>query len=329
VKERVIKLAKDYGSYLAYPVFYLIAFVVCTSLTFPYSVLKRRIVASFNDAQRSSGGMREIQIASVSGYFLTGVRMKGVTVTSASTEAGKAPTKMTIDEATVRYAVLPALFGGSRVDFTVHAFGGVATGSYSTSDDERSLEVSLESIDLAKVSPLAGLLGAPVDGKLGGSAHFRMPGGRFAKASGQVALEAKGLAVGDGKAKVMDVLPMPRAEVGTLALTADAKDGALRITKFGATGKDIDVSGDGRVMLRDEPVDSKADLTLKYRISDGYRGRSDITKSIFGAPGTVGQGLIDLDPKSRQAKRADGFFAWAVSGPLSHPDFIPAVAATK
>jgi hypothetical protein len=36
--------------------------------------------------------------------------------------------------------------------------------------------------------------------------------------------------------------------------------------------------------------------------------------------------VFDLDPKIRQAKRSDGFYAWHLTGPLSRMNFQPAVA---
>jgi type II secretion system protein N len=325
MKERWIKLAKDYGAFVAYPVFYLVCLVVFASLTFPYDALRARIVATYNAAQRDGNGLRELQIESMSGYFLTGVRMHGITLTSASSEVGATPSKLSIDDATARYAVLPAIFGGSRIDFGVHSFGGDASGSFSAHGDDRSLDATIASMELGQIGSLSALLGAPVDGKLDGTVRLKMPDGKVGKASGQVALEAKGFAVGDGKAKVMGALAMPRVDVGTLVLSADAKDGSLRVTKFSAAGKDVDVAGDGRVQLRDDPGDSTMDLNIRFRINDAYRAKNDVTKSLFGAPGTVGQGLFELaDARVKQSKRADGFYGWTVRGTLSHPDFVAA-----
>jgi type II secretion system protein N len=324
MKERLIKLAKDYGGFVGYPLFYLFCLAVFASLTFPYDILRDRIVASYNDDQRASGALRELQIERIGGYFLSGVRLHGVTLTSGSPEVGKTPTKLSVDDATVRYALLPAIFGGSRIDFGVDAFGGTASGSLGTHGDDRTLDATIDSMDIGAIG-LSALVGAPVDGKLEGTVRLKMPDGKFAKASGQVALDTKGMAVGDGKTKVMNALAMPRLDVGTMTFTADAKDGALRLTKLSATGKDVDVAGDGRVQLREDPGDSVLDVNLRFRINDTYRAKNDVTKSLFGPPGTTGQGLFEIaDPRVKQSKRADGFYAWTVRGPMSHPDFVPA-----
>jgi type II secretion system protein N len=327
MKERLFKLAKQYGAYVGYPLFYLVCLVVFASLTFPYDALRARIVASYNDDQRESNGLHELQIESASGYFLTGLRLSGVTWLSGSAEAGKPTTKLSLDEVRVRYAILPALFGGSRIDFGAHAFGGDARGSLGTHGDDRTVDLTLDAIELSKIPPLTGLLGVPFDGKLDGTARLRLPDGKMTKATGQVAFDAKNLAVGDGKAKIQGALALPRVEVGPLVLTADAKDGSLRINKLSASGKDVDVQGEGRVSLRDDLSESNLDVQIRFRINDAYRGKNDVTKSLFGAPGTSGQGLFELaDPRVKQSKRADGFYAWAVRGTVGHTDFAPAVA---
>jgi hypothetical protein len=129
--------------------------------------------------------------------------------------------------------------------------------------------------------------------------------------------------MGDGKSKVRGALAIPRLGVGTLTLTADVKDGAVRISKIGASSKDVEFAGDGRVMLRDPLSDSAGDFNLRFKINDAYRSKNDTTKSLFGAPGSTIPGVMDLDPKVKQSKRPDGFYAWHGRGPLGKLEFTP------
>jgi type II secretion system protein N len=324
VKERLLKYAK-YAPLVGYPLFYLLCLFVFALLTFPYDKLRQRIVATFNADQHASGGQQELRIDEMSGYWLSGVRVKGVTLTSPATEPGKPPSKMQIDEATVRYQMLPALIGNSDIHFDVYAFGGEASGSYDLSGKDRSIEVALDSVDIGEIEPLAQVLGIPLQGKLSGTVNLKLPEGKPAKGSGAVSLEASGMSVGDGKAKLKGALALPRVDVGTLTLAADAKDGALKITKLAAGGKDVELQGDGRITMRDSFGDSLCDANVRFKINDAYRGKNDITKSLFGAPGSNAPALFELaDPKIKQSKRADGFYGWTVRGPLARLDFIPA-----
>ena len=257
----------------------------------------------------------------MSSYWLSGVRVKGVRLYTASAEADKPPEKIEIDEAKVRYGILSSLFGGSDMSFDVEAFGGRATGSYETHGSDRSIDVTLEDIDIGRVEPLTKILGVPLQGKLGGSISLAMPEGKASKGTGSVSLEVADVSVGDGKAKIKGALALPTVNVGAVTLSAEAHDGLLKITKLIAGGKDVDLQGDGRVSMRELATDSLCDAQIRFKINDVYRAKSDITKSLFGAPGSTAPALFELaDPRIKQSKRADGFYGWAIRGPLGRPD---------
>ena len=99
---------------------------------------------------------------------------------------------------------------------------------------------------------------------------------------------------------------------------------APRTTKLAASGKDLELQGEGRIGMRELATDSLADVAVKFKVNDGYRTKSDMTKTLFGAPGSNAAPLFDLDPKVKQSKRPDGFYAWTIRGPLGRPEFIPA-----
>ncbi|HEY1692442.1 MAG TPA: type II secretion system protein GspN [Polyangiaceae bacterium] len=325
MKERLLKLAK-YGGIVGYPIFYVLCLLVFSSITFPYDKLKERIIASFNANQLETNGKEELQIDELGGYWISGVRMKGVRLLSAPAQPGKPLSKIQIDEATIRYSVLGALIGNSDVDFDVYAFGGEVSGSYDVSGKDKSLRLNLDTVDIGQLDPVVQLIGVPMQGKVGGTIHMTLPDGKLSKANGSIALEIKGLAVGDGKAKLKGALALPKVDVGTFTLAAEAKDGTLKLTKMAAGGKDVELQGDGRVTLRDGGVsDSLFDGQVRFKINDVYRSKNDITKSLFGAPGSNAPALFELaDPKVKQSKRADGFYAWTLRGPLGRLEFIPA-----
>lgn len=326
MKELIARLGPyaKYAGIVGYPLFYLLSLAIFASFTFPYDKLKERIVASFAADQRASGGHQELLIDSLAGSGLSGVRMTGVTLLSASAEPGKPPEKLVIDEATVHYGLLSMLFGATDIDFDVTAFGGSVHGEYGTHGKDKAVDLTLDSIDLGKIAPLVQLLGVPLEGKAAGSMHLAMPEGKLSKASGELAFESKGTAVGDGKAKLKGALALPKIDVGTMTIAAEAKDGVMKLTKFVAAGKDLDVQGDGRVTLREGMTDSLCDLQVRFRVNDAYRSKNDVTKSLFGAPGSTTPPLFDLvDPKIKQAKRADGFYGWSARGALTRIEFLP------
>ncbi len=210
------------------------------------------------------------------------------------------------------------------MSFDVQAFGGRASGSYDTHGTDKSIEVTLEDIDIGRIEPLTRTLGVPLQGRLGGSVKLAMPDGKASKGSGSVSLEASDVAVGDGKAKIKGALALPTLTVGAVTLSGEARDGSLKITKLVAGGKDVDVQGEGRILMRDLATESLCEAQIRFKINDVYRAKSDVTKSLFGAPGTTAPALFELaDARIKQSKRADGFYCWSLRGPLGKPDITP------
>jgi type II secretion system protein N len=325
MKERLKALAKKWAPRVAFPFFYVVCFFVFVSWTFPFDKLKERMVVTFNAQQRATNGTQELQIDELSSWWVTGVKAKGIHIMTTPTEPDKQPGDLKIDEARVRISLLGLLIGNKDVSFKLDAFNGKVDGSYDDKGKEKSVEVNFEQVDLGQIDPLTELLGLPIEGKLDGSIKLSMPEGKASKGSGAVKLEAQDVAVGDGKSKIKGTLALPRLNVGTLSFEAEAKEGILKITKLGAGGKDIELSGDGRVQMRELATDSGLDVNLKFKINDGYRNKSDVTKSLFGAPGSNAPALFELaDPKVKQSKRPDGFYGWHLRGNLGRPDFAPA-----
>ncbi len=110
-------------------------------------------------------------------------------------------------------------------------------------------------------------------------------------------------------------------------LAAEAKEGALKITKLTADGSDLELVGDGKVTIKEPWTDAIADLFLRFKFTDAYRGKSPLTKTLLGDPGSSLPGTIEmLVPKMKQAKRPDGFFGFHIAGPLKRLRFDPYTA---
>lgn len=318
---------------LGYPLFYLFCLFIFISWTFPYEKLKDRIVTQFNVQQAKSRNPQELQIDELDSSFITGVKAKGVRIISPPTEAGKSPSIITIDEARARISLLSLLVGNKVVSFKVEAFDGVIKGDFEDSGKQRSLEINFDGVDVARIDLIAANVGFPLDGKLNGNIKLVMPEGKASKANGNIDLEVKEMNAGNTKELPIKLptggtFKLPRLKIGTFNVNGEAKDGVLKISKIAAQGGDVDVSGDGRVQLREVANDAHLDANLKFKINDTYRNKTDVTKSLFGTPGSKSPALIDLDPKMSKAKSSDGFYSLRVGGTLGKPDVRPGTASS-
>ncbi len=328
MKERLRERLVALGAAVGYPAFYVVALVVFAAVTFPFEKVRDRIVAGFNDSQRDSPSGKELAIGEVSSSWVTGLKLSAVRIIDRDApprEAGKKaePHELKIDSVLVRLQLLPLLVDTRAVTFQAELFGGRVEGELRDHGKSQSLEVSLDGLDLSQVTPLTQLLEVPVDGALGGTLKVELPEGKPSKANGTLSIEAVSVAVGDGKASLMGKLAAPRLTLGTFSIDAEIKDGTVKVSRLGASGKDVDFLADARIPLRDDVMESAADMNLRYRVSDAYRGKDDHTKALFGSPDGTVQSVLDFDPRVKQAKRADGFYLWHAHGPLGKLDFAP------
>jgi len=322
-------------TWVGYGAFYLFALVLFAYLTFPYDRLRDRIQNEFNARQTGPNPMT-LRLGHMSSYWLGGVEADSVDLITppstdppsgeASDEPPKAPKAkvMHIDSVHARVSLLRLLFGTVHVNFGADAFGGKISGFTSDADGGRKLAVDIDDLSLADAPMIGDLIGLPVLGKLAGSLEFLLPEGKLAKAEGKVDLKFSDLAVGDGKAKILNTIALPKLTVGELGLQATATAGNLKLDNFAATGKDLEFQADGSVRLRDPLDGSLLSLNARFKFSDRFTNKDDMTRGLFGAPGSTIPGLFDLDPKTKRAKRPDGFYAWHVNGTMSRPTFLPA-----
>jgi type II secretion system protein N len=313
-----------YGGLVA---FYLFSLFIFCFLTFPYERLRDRVVEEFNARQTGPDPLR-LELTELDGYSLGGVEAEGIRLISApkpSTDPAikPKPSVLEIQSAHVRVSLLGLLFGSLDLSFGADAFGGTISGTTSESDGTRSLDLRLEDLSLAQAPLLADAIGLPLGGTVQGELELVLPEGKLAKAEGTVELEITGLSVGDGKAKIRDTIALPQVEAGDLKLQGDVTEGQLKLTEFAAKGDDLEFVSEGSIRLRDPAATSLLSLTARFRFTERYANKNDLTRALLGTPGSSAPGLFDLDPKNKRAKRPDGFYGYRASGTLASPSFTP------
>lgn len=318
--------------WVGYGAFYLFSLALFAYLTFPYDRLRARIQNEFNRGQTGPAPLT-LRLGHLGSYWFSGVRADDVQLISQPSaiapESAEEPAKpakpkvMHIDSVHARVSLLRLLFGTVHVSFGATAFGGEISGFTSDADGGRKLEVEIEDIGLAEAPLVGELLGLPIAGHLAGHVEFLLPEGKLSKSEGKVDLKFSGLSAGDGKTKVLNAIALPKVEVGDLILQATATAGNLKVDTFSATGKDLDLQTEGSVRLHDPFDASVLSLSARFKFNERFMNKDDMTRGLFGSPGSAVPGLFDLVPQNKRAKRADGFYGWRVNGSISHPAFLP------
>ncbi len=316
---------------IGYIAFYLLAFALSAYWSFPYERLRDRVIAEFAADQKGRPSNQRIEIEELEPYWFTGVRARGVKVTFAAPPKPSGeqapPTVIEVEELRARTGVFAKLLGKTKVSYFVKAFGGEISGLFVDSTAERRLEMELVDVAVSRLDPLVAAVGLPMAGAMKGELNLTFPERRASKGEGQLKLSITDLAVGDGKAKIKNTIALPRMSVGELAFDAEVQGGVMKINKLAAAGGDLEIATEGKIQLRDIPMESICDLYLRFKFSDAFKGRNDTTKTLFGAPGSTAPALFELDPTIKQSKRADGFYGWHMMGNLSAPKFNPFAGA--
>ncbi len=316
--------------FAVYPLFYLVLLLGFARLTFPYERLKERLTNEFN-AQQGPRGMR-LRIDALEGYWLSGVVAKGVRLTMApkaqpstatSGEETRPPATMVVDTARLSVSLLGLLFGSTDLGFALEIGSGKIEGSALSSSSEQAFEVSIDSVPLSQLPMLVDLVGLPLKGMLNGELELVLPERSAQKGEGRIALVLTGVAAGDGKAKILNTIALPELKVGNFNLKATVTEGKVKVDALSAKGSDFEMAGDGLIRLRESLTTSSLDLGVHFKFLDAYKGKSDITRGLFGTPGSTVPGLFEMNDKVRRSKREDGFYGWRVMGTLQRPLFEP------
>jgi type II secretion system protein N len=352
ISPRIRRLLKWAG----FPVFYLAVLFLCFRLTFPFERVRQRGLAEFNARSAKDSGWR-LEIEDLSGYWLFGLEAEGVrllppgtaqeeakpvpvtaSAPSPSTSAGKgleespkAEPKSAQGKKLAEFAQLHAsfsplrwLFGTKVVSFGAEGAGGELSGRWLDKTSLRELNLDFEKFSLSQLVFLADTLKVPLGGTVSGTVEFQAEERKLAKAEGKVELVVDDFSIGDGKTKLRGALALPKCGAGQLSVSGELSEGKLVLTKFHAKGPDVEAQADGQLRLRDPLKTSQADLTLRYKFTERYMGKNDMTKGLFGDPATGAGGLMDMDPKVKQARLPDGFYAWRVTGVVASLGFQPA-----
>lgn len=311
-------------SLAGYTSFFWFWFALFAYWTFPYD----RVAAFLTDKIDHSDYGYSLEIGSLSPYWLTGVELEdvklrrtaAVTIPSVAGEPAK-DDAFKIREARARLGLLSLLIGDRAVSFDAELDQGAIEGVYEESGDTKHVDATLSKVDLGKLGILDSVISLPVKGDVGGDFDLTL-GKEAAKSTGQVKLQIRGLAIGDGKAKLklgaMGGLTIDTIEAGTVTMELDVKDGVGTVKKLSTDGKDLELEGSGEVRLADPISRSRVDILLRVKFTDAYKNKSSRTKAVFGLLET---GSV---PQVRAAKTPDGALQFRLLGTLGAVRAAPA-----
>lgn len=310
---------------LGYFGFFLCCFFLFSYWFFPYDKLRDLLVQKFNESSSATGSNAfRIKIADLGPWRLTGMHLRGVELTNASSVPGKEPIKLSADDMWARVPLLSLLSSGQHLSFEAAIGTGEVSGRYSQNSQQLESSIEYRDVDVAKIG-LGGLIGLPVKGRLNGTIEFTVPTD-LTKSQGKVRLKISKYVVGDGKAKFVtetfrDGLTIDAIDAGDVQLDLDVRNGVAQVTKLTSQGKDLQLDGSGSIRLAKTLQKMSLNLILEFKFSDGYKQRNDRTRALFS--------IMDLQPQLKKALTPTGSLRYQISGKVTSLRAQPASRADK
>jgi type II secretion system protein N len=293
---------KDLLKTLAYVLFFLWALAFFTMLKVPDSAITNFLLNSLNQntpyqwqAERISLGFFPLPHLTLEKLNLEPKFGSGVPIT--------------LDEVRIYpnpFSLIPlggpSAFGGT---FRAEAYKAVVKGSFS-SGSNLSLKIDTESVDLAKIKPLA-RSGVDLKGTLV-NLHFQitMPSMQLTSSDGEVELKGKDMVLDPASFSLPIALPV--LNLGDVNLQGQIQRGQVKIEKFklGSAGKDLDMQVTGTITLADLTPNTRYDLHVLLKPSAAIKAVVPAIDSMLGTWATL---------------KPDGYFAMRIQGTLSAPAF--------
>lgn len=281
----------------------LIAYVMFLYWTFPFDQLKGRLEGAI---EKSLGADYDVRIAHISPSFITGVVMKGVSLSVRSGSATQ--TIMDVDKARLRVGLFSLIFGNPEASFSLQFKKSSIDGTVGKRDNAIRVSAELDPLLMGNVPWFATVLGLQLDGKISGSLSMTMFTDGNKPSEGSVELNFQGgeLKAGSkiplGQAGSMDVTnPITFAVGKDSQLVMKWSKGMLDLTQWKWLEGDIQLDLKGQAFTGASAASTRLNVNGTITLSPQFEKDFPIIAMI-----------------SKQ-KQADGSYAIAITGNISHP----------
>jgi len=307
---RTMKMKIDWVAWkprLAYAAFFAVALVLALRWTFPSGAVLERL------ALEAAGRGWQLEAAEAGPAGLIGLSLREVTLKD------KAGLTIPLDRIDLTLPLWPLLTGRRRVAVDAWLYDGRVKGAFDLAAGPQEYRATVEGVDLARALPLRMALGVDLAGVVSGSALVLVPADEKGKAEGRVSLLVKDAGLTGGKVNVpgAGALTLPTAKFGELVVELVLKDGKGTFEKLGATGGDVELTGEG-LYFAWQPRLEFAPLFGRARIK--------LAPAFTSKPENRGFASL-LDAALSGARAGEGAYGLQVFGSLGHPQVRAAGAA--
>jgi len=303
-----------------YPLFAFFIAVLSFAIALPRDKVKERLeflLSQDPTASQPMGLGMDVKAGELSLSILgRGIHADNVVLRTRPLRSSDKPARFVLDAVDVNVGLFGLLLARPTYGFSVSAFGGSVDGGIRVATTGNNYDIEAREVALASIQGLQTAIGGlPLEGKVEGKVELDAPGRMLSTSNGSIEITIDGVALGDGKAKLVipsdpflaGGLTVPKVRLGKLGATITIEKGKARIESFRAHSADVDVSIEGHLDLRDPFPSSQLHLFLRVKLSEELLKRQP----------ELGILTTSLQP----GKRPDGFFGAQITGSIASPRF--------
>lgn len=252
---------------ISYVVVAFVSFIVFLYFTFPFDVLKDRILA---DVEKGLKDKYEITVVSVSPRLIAGVTLKNVKV-SKRDDAGLVPV-WEADKVGLKISLLSLAFGNLKVKFDIKSGGGEITGRVEKEKNVIRVLMKLDDFDVDKITYLSSQYGLHLKSKINADIDLNFDPAQIIRSVGTFKMELNSIEILASKVKAgaMGEVDLPAMTIGAggSQIAAELNKGAIKISSFKLEKGDLNLDIDGDIYLASTLDNFRLNLKGNFAFSD-------------------------------------------------------------
>lgn len=295
--KKSVKILGYFGAGVFFFVFFLF-------WTFPYDVLKTRIL---NQIEDSIGGGYRLKVQSMSAGIIFGFTFKNVEVIRR--EGGKDVVLLKSPKLRVNPSFLAMMSKVKKLSFSIEVGKGELSGSYLDSSTNNEIDLEFDELNLADLKFLSAVYHLNMKGVVTGEYSYNLNKKDPTKNSGKIDLNLVNFSLDPIKFRMDPNTPESEMQIPEIKLSgskgskllAEVQKSDILIKEFLLTGADVDLNMKGTLNTSPRVDDYRIDLSGTFKV------KPELAQA------------VPLLALFEQQKQPDGTYPLTVNGRLMKP----------
>ncbi len=289
--------------YIGYFALFVFSFFIFLYWTFPYGILKERLVG---EVEQQLGGEYDVRIGDLSPSFFTGVVLKQVKILKH--EGSEVKTIWEAQKVKVRASLFSLIFGRTSVTFSAKTKSSSVSGSFSTNEDGFNFTGDLSNFNLGDLGTFKGKGGVNLFSAIDGPIKLSINKRQVIQSSGNADFSLADIksSAGDLELQNWRTLKLPDlvySKGSGSNLKIEISKGQIHIKEFKLADGDLVLDLNGDVFM--------SSTFKNYRLN---------LKGVFSVTPRLEEAIKDELYFVRGEKQADGTYPLTITGRIGDPD---------